>query len=165
VTGYEVTRSDGKKWIFQWAGAVTQAVPNTTFEYRIRTLGTGGTASALVRRTVTARAVSLGALPSTARAGTTLTLSGLVTRSPGGAALAGHPAIVQYLPAGTTTWRTLKRSDGSTVTATSLSTGKLVAKVTATRGKRSYRFFMTGWVKSTSCWLRTWSAARTVTVP
>jgi hypothetical protein len=97
--------------------------------------------------------------------GSTLTLSGLVTRVPGGSVLAGHTAIVQYLPAGSTTWRSLKRSDGSTVTATSLSTGKLAAKVTATRGKRSYRFFLTGWVKGTSCWLRTWSAARTVTVP
>jgi hypothetical protein len=61
-------------------------------------------------------------------------------------------------------WRTLKRSDGSTVTAKSASTGKLVAKVTVTRGKRAYRFHMTGWLSGTTGWLRTWSTARTVTV-
>jgi len=165
ITGYEVTRSDGKKWVYSWPGGVTHTVPaNTSLEYRIRTLGLDGTASAVVRRTLTARAVSLGALPSKVRTGSTLTLSGLLTRVPGGAALGGQVATVQYLPAGSSTWRTRKRSNGATVTATSSSTGKLVAKIVATRGTRSYRFFLTGWRSGTNGWLRAFSVARKVIV-
>jgi len=118
VTGYQVSRSDGRTWTLP-VGAPdgihvlnqTDLKPGSTYTYLIRATGVGGLPGQAVVRTLRGVRATIAASAARVKPRTTVVFKGKITNADTGVALARRPVVLQYREPGTTTWRTLKSPD------------------------------------------------------